>query len=35
MDHKGTVQLETERLILRRYTIGDAECIFRNWAQNT
>ncbi len=34
MNHFGTVQLETERLILRRYTIGDAECIFRNWAQS-
>lgn len=34
MDHKGTVLLETERLILRRLTIGDAEDMFRNWEQS-
>ena len=34
MDHKGTVRLETERLILRRFNLGDAEDIFRNWAQS-
>ncbi len=32
MDHKGTVTLETERLILRRFTADDAEAMFRNWA---
>jgi ribosomal-protein-alanine N-acetyltransferase len=32
MIHKGTVTLETERLILRRFTPGDAEAMFRNWA---
>ena len=31
MNHKGTVTLETERLILRRFTLGDAEDAFRNW----
>ncbi len=31
MEHKGTVTLETERLILRRFTYSDAECAFRNW----
>ena len=32
--HKGTVTLETERLILRRYSISDAEVMFRNWAND-
>jgi len=32
MNHKGTVKLETERLILRRFVIGDAEAMFENWA---
>jgi len=32
MTHKGTVVLETERLILRRFTLEDAEAMFRNWA---
>jgi len=31
MTHKGTVTLTTERLILRRYIIGDAEEAYRNW----
>ena len=34
MNHKGTVTLETERLILRRFTLGDAEDMFRNWASS-
>ena len=32
MKHKGTVTLKTERLILRRLTIDDAEAMYRNWA---
>ncbi len=32
MEHSGTRTLETKRLILRRFTIGDAEDVFRNWA---
>lgn len=32
MNHKGTVTLETERLILRQYRTEDAEDMFRNWA---
>ncbi|MDR1806189.1 MAG: GNAT family N-acetyltransferase [Clostridium sp.] len=32
--HRGTVTLETERLILRRFVIGDAEAMFRNWASD-
>lgn len=31
MNHKGTVTLETERLILRRFGLDDAEDAFRNW----
>ncbi|MDR1000870.1 MAG: GNAT family N-acetyltransferase [Clostridiales bacterium] len=31
MTHKGTVTLETERLILRRFTVDDAESMFANW----
>jgi len=34
MDHKGTVRLETEWLILRRFTLDDAEDAFRNWEQS-
>ena len=32
MDNKGTVKLETERLILRKARPEDAEPMFRNWA---
>lgn len=31
MEHKGTVRLETERLILRPFTMADCEAAFRNW----
>lgn len=31
MEHKGTVQIETARLTLRRFTMADAEAAFRNW----
>jgi ribosomal-protein-alanine N-acetyltransferase len=34
MTHKGTVTLETERLILRRFTESDADFMFRNWASD-
>lgn len=34
MRHKGTARLETERLILRRHVIEDAEPMFRNWASD-
>ena len=34
MNHLGTTVLETERLILRRYTLGDAPAMFRNWASD-
>lgn len=31
MEHKGTLIIETERLILRRFTPSDAEAGYRNW----
>lgn len=34
MTHKGTVTIETERLILRRYVPEDAEAMFRNWVND-
>jgi len=35
MHHKGTVRIETERLILRRFTPDDREAIFRNcWSEH-
>lgn len=34
MNHCGTRQLETERLVLRRFVVGDAEAMFRNWASD-
>lgn len=34
MKHLGTVILETERLILRRFTLDDAEDAFRNWTNS-
>lgn len=30
--HKGTVTLETPRLRLRRFSVDDAEDMYRNWA---
>ena len=34
MEHKGTVRLETPRLILRRYVIDDFEPMYRNcWSE--
>ena len=34
MKHLGTVQLETDRLILRRFTADDAESVFNHWASD-
>lgn len=34
MEHKGTKRLETDRLILRRYTESDAEPMYTNWASD-
>ena len=32
MKHCGTQTLETERLILRRFTVRDADAMYTNWA---
>ncbi len=34
MQHKGTIRIETERLILRRFEKDDVEAMFRNWASD-
>jgi [ribosomal protein S5]-alanine N-acetyltransferase len=34
LQHQGTKTIETERLILRRLTPGDAEAGFKNWASD-
>ena len=32
MDHKGTVTLRTDRLVLRRFVMDDAGAMYENWA---
>jgi ribosomal-protein-alanine N-acetyltransferase len=34
-NHKGTLKIETERLILRRFELNDAEDMFHNWANDS
>ena len=34
LTHKGTQTIETDRLILRKAVLEDAEPMFRNWASN-
>lgn len=34
MEHKGTVWLETDRLILRRFTMEDTDAMYRNYASD-
>lgn len=34
MEHKGTVTLETERLILRKFRERDVEAAFKNWTSS-
>ena len=34
LTHKGTRKIETERLILRRFTTEDAQAMFDNWASD-
>jgi len=34
LNHTGTVKIETERLMLRRFTIDDADSMFNNWASD-
>ncbi len=35
MNHCGTQNLETKRLILRRYVREDAAAMYKNWASDT
>ncbi len=34
MEHLGTQKIETERLILRRFALEDAQDVYRNWASD-
>lgn len=34
MNHKGTIRLETERLVLRRLKTEDANEVFKNWTSD-
>ena len=34
MNHCGTQRIETERLTLRRFTMEDADAMYRNWASD-
>lgn len=34
MKHLGTQTIETERLLLRRFTLEDAQAVYRNWASD-
>ena len=35
MDNCGTHLLETDRLLLRRFTLDDAEAMYQNWASDS
>jgi len=35
LNHKGTLEIETDRLVLRRFTVNDAENMFNNWANDS
>lgn len=35
MKNCGTQRIETDRLILRRYTIEDADAMYKNWASDS
>lgn len=35
MEHKGTKEIETERLILRQFIKDDAEAMFKNWESDS
>lgn len=34
MHHLGTLLIETERLILRRFEVSDAEAVYHNWTKD-
>ena len=35
MTHCGTQRIETERLILRQFSLDDSEAMYQNWASDT
>jgi ribosomal-protein-alanine N-acetyltransferase len=35
MKHCGTQRIETERLVLRRFSVDDAEAMYQNWASDS
>ena len=35
MEHKGTKNIETERLLLRRFNKDDAVAMFENWESDS
>lgn len=35
MNHKGTTYIETDRLLLRPFTMADADAMYRNWASDS
>ena len=35
MEHCGTQSLETARLLLRRFTVDDAQAMYQNWASDS
>ena len=35
MEHKGTKEIETKRLILRQFNKYDADAMFRNWESDS
>lgn len=35
MKHNGTINIETERLLLRKFNISDADAMFRNWESDS
>ncbi|MGL5642312.1 MAG: GNAT family N-acetyltransferase [Paraclostridium sp.] len=34
MNHKGTLRIDTENLILRKFKLSDAEAMYKNWASD-
>jgi ribosomal-protein-alanine N-acetyltransferase len=34
MNHLGTVQIDTDRLVLRKFNSSDAQALFNNWAND-
>ena len=34
MEHQGTIKIETDRLILRKFKMEDADLMYRNWASD-